>query len=172
MIFNLAAPLTPICSTQGKKISTEKRCTRHEYLWMCLFVRAEVCAACGFMSIRVCVSVWGPCLCVNGHLGSGDHLTTKGLQWNGEREHMTGPEEFYEFICARCVCVRACVTRAKLFCDTIQSLKPTNKEETCLWCSNHEANSVDLNWLNTCGCKMCKTKSVEAQIKNTCELFQ
>lgn len=105
MIFNLAAPLTPICSTQGKKISTEKRCTRHEYLWMCLFVRAEVCAACGFMSIRVCVSVWGPCLCVNGHLGSGDHLTTKGLQWNGEREHMTGPEEFYEFICARCACV-------------------------------------------------------------------
>lgn len=106
MIFNLAALLTPICSTK----TTHRRDAQDVHSGHAICECASLCMQKCVQRAVLWVCVWGPCLCVgsvNGHLGSGDQLTTKGLQLN--REHMTSPEELYEFLCAVCVCVYVCV---------------------------------------------------------------
>lgn len=91
MIFNLAALLTPICSTQTMHV--------HDYLYLCC---VEMC---GFMH-----NVWMT-VCVCGSVcGQQGWVAVVRCSWTESTKHMTSPE----CVCV-CVCFRAHSTCAKLF---------------------------------------------------------
>lgn len=119
--FNLAAPLTPICSTQTLTKRMHQTCS-HDRLFVNVFVCAlEVCM-CGFMHMCEWLFVYvGVCV---GSEGEAASSAQKKFSWTESITHMTSPEE----VCV-CLCLCAlvwCFTWicAKLFSAAFKRLQP------------------------------------------------